>query len=133
MLPLVPFHPEYPYRGPTRGKCTFDDTFLGLRLTAKETHFQRAVIAVVKREAGAAACIDLGRGAGTDTGNLAERVVRRMAEAQQTFLQDIAGQVAEGRWEVLTNGTLFRSIRGVQSKLQLIDTPNALQSLSRCE
>jgi hypothetical protein len=52
--------------------------------------------------------------------------------SQPTLVQDIAGRVAEGHWEVLLNGTLFRSIRGVQSKLQLIETPNALESLSKC-
>ena len=55
-----------------------------------------------------------------------------MAHSQRTLVQDIAAQVVEGHWEVLVNGTLFRSIRGVQSKLELIDTPNALESLSRC-
>ena len=55
-----------------------------------------------------------------------------MQQSQPTLVQDIAGQVAEGHWEVLLNGTLFRSIRGVQSKLQLIETPNALESLSKC-
>ena len=55
-----------------------------------------------------------------------------MEYSQPTLVQDIAGQVAEGHWELLLNGTLFRSIRGVQSKLQLIETPNALESLSKC-
>ena len=48
-----------------------------------------------------------------------------------TYVQEIAAQVAAGRLEALVNGTLFRSIRGVQSKLDLINTPNALESLSR--
>jgi hypothetical protein len=55
-----------------------------------------------------------------------------MAHSQPSLVQDIAAQVAEGHWEVLVNGTLFRSIRGVESKLELIDTPNALEALSRC-
>ena len=59
-------------------------------------------------------------------------LVAQPALVQPTFLQDIAGQVADGRWDALINGTLFRSIRGVQSKLELVDTPNALASLSRC-
>lgn len=58
-------------------------------------------------------------------------LVAQPALVQPTFLQDIAGQVADGRWDALINGTLFRSIRGVQSKLELVDTPNALASLSR--
>jgi hypothetical protein len=55
-----------------------------------------------------------------------------MTDTQPSFVQDIAGQVADGRWEALINGTLFRSIRGVQSKIELVGTPNALLSLSRC-
>ena len=49
-----------------------------------------------------------------------------------TYVEEIAAQVAEGRLDALVNGTLFRSIRGVQSKLELINTPNVLESLSRC-
>ncbi len=55
-----------------------------------------------------------------------------MTDTQPTVVQDIAGQVADGRWEALLNGTLFREIRGVQSKIELVGTPNALLSLSRC-
>jgi hypothetical protein len=55
-----------------------------------------------------------------------------MTDTQPSLVQDIAGQVADGRWEALINGTLFRSIRGVQSKIELVGTPNALLSLSRC-
>ena len=51
--------------------------------------------------------------------------------ATTTYVQEIAAQVAAGRLEALVNGTLFRSIRGLQSKLDLINTPNALESLSR--
>lgn len=49
-----------------------------------------------------------------------------------TYVEEIAAQVAEGQLDALVNGTLFRSIRGVQSKLELINTPNVLESLSRC-
>jgi len=55
-----------------------------------------------------------------------------MSENQPSLVQVIAEDVAQGRWEVLMDGSLFRSIRGVQSKIELIETPNALASLSRC-
>ena len=54
-----------------------------------------------------------------------------MATAPASIVRDIALQIAAGRIDMLINGALFRSIRGVESKLELVDTPMALESLSR--
>ena len=54
-----------------------------------------------------------------------------MAAAPASIVRDIALQIAAGRIDMLINGALFRSIRGVESKLELVDTPMALESLSR--
>jgi hypothetical protein len=54
-----------------------------------------------------------------------------MTDTHGSIVKEIAEQIAEGRLEVLINGSLFRSIHGVQSKLELVHTPNALVSLSR--
>eukprot|EP00286_Rhodomonas_abbreviata_P000483 CAMPEP_0181291150 /NCGR_PEP_ID=MMETSP1101-20121128/1809_1 /TAXON_ID=46948 /ORGANISM="Rhodomonas abbreviata, Strain Caron Lab Isolate" /LENGTH=391 /DNA_ID=CAMNT_0023395513 /DNA_START=191 /DNA_END=1366 /DNA_ORIENTATION=- len=47
-------------------------------------------------------------------------------------VQEVAQQIVAGNTDNLVNGTLFRCIRGVQSKVDLVDTPRALQVLSRC-
>mmetsp|Transcript_39631 Transcript_39631/g.93863 ORF Transcript_39631/g.93863 Transcript_39631/m.93863 type:complete len:392 (-) Transcript_39631:78-1253(-) len=47
-------------------------------------------------------------------------------------VQDIAQQIVDGNTDNLVNGTLFRGIRGVQSKIDLVESPHTLDVLTRC-
>lgn len=44
---------------------------------------------------------------------------------------DIATEMAAGRSDHLLTGALFRKIRGVESKLQLVETHGALAAMAR--
>mmetsp|Transcript_29855 Transcript_29855/g.46805 ORF Transcript_29855/g.46805 Transcript_29855/m.46805 type:complete len:403 (-) Transcript_29855:322-1530(-) len=46
-------------------------------------------------------------------------------------VHDVAMQIVAGRSDSLVNGTLFRCIRGIQSKVDLIETPEALSALTK--
>eukprot|EP00960_Hanusia_phi_P050120 760006-Hanusia_phi.AAC.5 len=47
------------------------------------------------------------------------------------YAQQVALELAAELPDVLTSGRLFDSIRGVESKLRLVETPNALEALTR--
>ncbi|EKX50221.1 hypothetical protein GUITHDRAFT_151250, partial [Guillardia theta CCMP2712] len=47
------------------------------------------------------------------------------------YAQQVALELAAEFPDVLTSGRLFDSIRGVESKLRLVETPNALEALTR--
>ena len=44
---------------------------------------------------------------------------------------EMAVEMAAGRADHLLTGALFRKIRGVESKLQLIETDGALEAMAR--
>ena len=58
--------------------------------------------------------------------------VMNIAEpGSSAYAQQVALELAAEFPDVLTSGRLFDSIRGVESKLRLVETPNALEALTR--